>query len=151
MSYEDRLLDGVAAWLAAAALEVPDDSAARSLTHRGDGSVYEVGETGIYRRVHPDQGDYVSLDTFGGTDDPSLSDSTANVEVTIRGTDAFVTAVAVLAFDALHGLWSATLGSVHIVASERSSGTSLGQDSTGRQGRIENYSMAVHRPSPHRS
>jgi hypothetical protein len=94
----------------------------------------------------------VTLSEYTVDDDVSLSDSTVGIQVAIWSRDRRqVKAITSDLFDLLHGRTHGMLGVVTLVMARRSSGTNVGQDSNERQGRTENYYVAVHRPSPNRT
>lgn len=144
--FEELLLRGVAAAMAA----IPTPRVA--LTHRPDGASYAPGELGIYLDRYPESVDSVTLTDYVVSDDLSLSDSVVGVQFTIKAARrATIKAISSDVFDLLHGRGAGMLGGVRLVSAMRSSGTNMGQDSSGRQGRLENYYLTVHRPSPNRS
>lgn len=109
------------------------------------------GSVGIYVDRYPEGIDSVTLADYVVEDDPSLSDSIIGVQVTIKARELDkVKGIASDIFALVHGRWGGMLGLVTLVSARRASGTSGGQDSSERQGRIENYYLRVHRPSPHR-
>lgn len=110
-----------------------------------------AGSVGIFISRYPEDQDSVTLEDYTVADDPSLSDQIIGVQVTIKAKSLDrVKAIGALFYDLLQGRWGGTLGTVTLVTARRASGTNLGQDSSERQGRVENYYLTVHRPSPHR-
>lgn len=109
------------------------------------------GTVGIYLDVWPEDVDSVTITDYTVSDDPSLSDSVLGVQVTIKAARrSTVKAIASDVFSLFHGRQGGMLGAVRLVSARRASGTNTGQDSSERQGRIDNYYLTVHRPSPHR-
>lgn len=96
----------------------------------------------------------IALAAYGNNDDPSLSDSTMQMQVRVRSASADPRPADNLAdeiFDILHGLNGADLiGGIRLVYARRTSTLPLGIDGSGRQERSDNYDLMVHRPSPHR-
>lgn len=123
------------------------------LAYREGDAVYEDTEVGIYTDTYPEHpADTVALHDYTVSDDPSLSDSVMGVQVQIRAaTSARLREISSALFDLFQGRQAGMLGTIRLVMSARTSGTNVGQDSGGRLGRIENYYLTVHRPSPHRS
>lgn len=123
------------------------------LAYREGQALYQDGELGIYIDTYPEHlADTVALNEYTVSDDPSLSDSVMGVQVQIRAsTSARRREISSALFDLFHGRQAGMLGTIRLVMSARASGTNVGQDSGGRLGRIENYYLTVHRPSPHRS
>lgn len=110
-----------------------------------------VGTIAIYVDRYPEGLDSVTLADYTVDDDPSLSEQTIGVQVTIKARDLdAVKAVGSDIYALIHGRWGGMLGRVRLVSARRASGTSVGQDSSDRQGRQENYYLRVHRPSPNR-
>lgn len=119
-----------------------------------DGSDIEPtpgGVVGIYLDAWPEDKPSVTLTDYPVADDPSLSESTIGVQVTVWHHDrnALRDIVADI-FDLMHGRWAGTMGNVRIVTVTRRSGANLGQDNTGRIGRSENYYIQAYRPSANR-
>ena len=113
--------------------------------------VQPAGSVGIYVNRWPEGVDSVTLADYPLTDDPSLSDSLVGVQVTIKSDrQDRVKAIAADVFDVVQGLWGVRRGGVTVVHAGRSSGTNLGQDSSEREMRSDNYQMTVNRPSPNR-
>lgn len=97
------------------------------------------------------EGAYVVLTEYTVDDDPSLSDSTAGIQVSIRSESLDeVKGITSDLYALLHARWGGMLGPVRLVSAQRASGTNVGQDSNNRQGRTENYYLRVHRPSNNR-
>ncbi len=147
-SFTENLLNGLGALLASP--RVP--AAQHPLTWRQNGA-YQAGESGIWvylsGQAHDKTG--VAIRAFGGADDPTLSDSEPQVQLDFYGTAAQVVRMVDDAFDLLHGRWGGTIGGVKIQQILRTSGAVLGQDEAGNVRQTENYSLAVHRPSPNRT
>lgn len=146
-SFTENLLNGLGALLAS-----PRDPAAEHpLTWRETGN-YQTGESGIWvylsGQAHKKTG--VAIRAFGGTDDPTLSDSNPEVQLDFYGTPREVVRMVDDAFNLLHGRWGGTIGGVKIQLVTRTSGAVLGQDEAGNLRQTENYSLAVFRPSPNR-
>lgn len=148
LSFEYQLLTG----FAELAAENPD--AVESLTWRDPKTktVYAKGEIGIYLEVYPEVADTtVTLAEYTVSDDTSLSDSIVGVQVTIRSADRYKLArIRNDLFNLFHGRHGGKIGTVTLISAVRSSGTNVGQDTSDRLGRLENYYLTVHRPSPHR-
>lgn len=118
-------------------------------------AAYPTGEDdpmGIYLDVWPEvQHGTITLADYTVSDDPSLSDSVIGIQVMVKHLDRSVVKAATSdLFDLFHGRAGGMLGTVKLVSAMRASGTNAGQDSNERQGRIENYYLTVHRPSPNR-
>lgn len=113
---------------------------------------YPADAIGIYLDRWPEiPGGSVTLADYTVSDDLSLSDSVLGIQATIRHRDRLVVkAIGSSLFTLLHGRQRSMLGTVTLVSASRQSGTNAGQDSNERQGRIENYYLAVHRPSANR-
>ena len=145
MGYQKDLLEGVAQWLAAAAVG----------TWKTTG-IYSASETGIILRTLPSTPDRVIvLATYPVSDDPSLSDTVTGLQVTTRWagadprpTDDLTDAV----FDVIHGAHGVDLATgIRIVEAMHRSGTTLGQDANQRWRNSSNFYLTTHRPSPNRS
>lgn len=120
-----------------------------------DGEPQQVAETpgavGIYVDVWPENVDSVTLTDYAISDDPSLSDSVVGVQVAVWAEDrGKLRAIISDIFDLMHGRWGGTMGNVRFSTITRRSGANLGQNSSGRIGRSENYYIQAHRPSGHR-
>lgn len=144
--FEAELLHGLAQLMASNA------DARLPLTYREAGA-YQAGEVPITLRMYPAGfPQAVTLATYPVSDHPSLSDSIIGVQATLRahggvGLDDMQADL----FDLLHGRGAGMLGLVKMVKATRASGTSVGQDTEGREARTENYYLDVWRPSPHRT
>jgi hypothetical protein len=141
------LLTGIAALMAA------DDAV--DATYRTTGS-YTASETGVRFGDIPQKPDRViTLSGYPVTDDPALSDSVIGLQVRCRwgGSDRQPSDdLADAVFDLLHGLSGRTLSTgVRIVSCKRVSGSTLGQDANGRWSNVQNFYLAVHRPSVNRT
>lgn len=150
MNFENALLFGVANDLA-------DNAAAKvklwsELDENGQpNGAQPTGSTAIFFRIWPEDVDSVTLVPYPVSDDPSLSDSVAGLQLTIRCADMQrVSDIADDVFSRLHGRQAGMLGNVRLVQAFRRSGADLGQDGNGRIGRTENYYLTVHRPTEHR-
>lgn len=147
-SFEMAVLDGFASMIS-------ENPAARvPLAYEYDPThVYPEGVLGISIDRYPADADAsVTLAEYTVDDDPAMSESTVGVQVSIWSRDRRqVKAITSDLFNLLHGLTHARLGAVTLVMARRSSGTNVGQDSNERQGRMENYYLTVHRPSPNRT
>lgn len=148
MSATANLLAGMAAHLAATGVG----------TWRPDGVYQPDDPVPITIAGLPDAPDKaVALTYYTVTDDPSLSDSVAGVQVRCRGgaDPRDVLDVDDAVFDQLHGLTDADLGAapnaVRVSEILRNSSVPLGRDSTGRWEHVSNYYVTVWRPSPHRT
>ncbi|WP_086846826.1 minor capsid protein [Amycolatopsis kentuckyensis] len=144
MSFTGDLLDGLAAYLAAAGAGA----------YRGDGSAYLPGETAIVFAAMPQTPDRaIVLSDYPVTDDPSLSDSRIGVQVKCRGgtNPHDVKAISDAVFDVLHGKTAFNLGPVRVVQALRNSGVPLGRDDSNRWEHSDNYYLTVHRPSANRT
>jgi hypothetical protein len=150
VGFDEELLRSLAAFIAA---EVPylswyDDAAEGADAEH----VYGPSEWGIYTQLFPEGPEpSLTLSAYAVSDDASLSDSVIGVQASLwhpsrlqvgRAKDDL--------FNLLHGRQRTMLGTVTLVSALRSSGTNVGQDSTGRLGRTENYYLTVHRPSANR-
>lgn len=143
MSYTADLLAGVATHLDTTGVA----------TWRPNGA-YVDGDVPITIAGLPDTPDQaIALTYYTVTDDPSLSDSVAAVQVRCRGgaDPRDVLGLDDGVFEQLHGLTDAQLGTVHIVECLRNSSTPLGRDSTGRWEHVSNYYLTLWRPSAHRT
>lgn len=145
MSFTEDLIEGIAQALAA------NSAATCPVVYRSTGN-YTSAEFGVYAMVvgqaHKNQG--VAVRVFGGSDDPSLSDSTVQVQLDFYGTPLEVLRMEDDAFNLLHGAWGGTLGPVRVQLCMRTSSADLGQDESGGFRRTANYDLAVHRPSTNR-
>lgn len=109
------------------------------------------GAVPIFVDATQQDGPYVLLSDYTVDDDPSLSESTIGIQVTIRSQDRTeIKGITSDLFALLHGRWGGMLGPVRLVSAQRASGTNVGQDSNLRMGRTENYYLRVHRPSTNR-
>lgn len=110
------------------------------------------GSVAIFIDRWPEEPDEcVTIAEYTVSDDYSLSDSVEGIQATIRSADIErVRGISSDLFALFHGRWGGMLGTVTLVSARRASGTNAGQDSSDRQGRIENYYLTVHRPSTHR-
>lgn len=143
MSFSGDLLNGLAAFLAAAGAG----------TYRSSGA-YAAGETGIFFAAMPQSPDRaIVLTPYPVADDPSLSDSVVGVQIRCRGgfDPHDVEAVADGVFTVLHGKYAFDLGPVHVVEALRRSGVPLGRDDSNRWEHSDNYYLTVHRPSANRT
>lgn len=143
MSFSEDLLNGLAAFLAAAGAG----------TYRSGGA-YAAGETGIFFAAMPQTPDRaIVLSDYPVTDDPSLSDSVVGVQVRCRGGADWhdVKAIADAVFDVLHGKTAFDAGTVRVVQALRRSGAPLGRDDSNRWEHSDNYYLTVHRPSANRT
>lgn len=121
---------------------------------RLDGA-YEADEVGIVVNAVPDRpASLISLATYPLGDDVDYADSTIGLQVRTRRAGLDPRPVGVLAdacFDALHGLAGLDMPDGNrLIDIARTSGTVLGQDSSGRWERTDNYRARVHAPGPHR-
>lgn len=144
MTFTESFLGGVAALLVANSPSVP-------LTYRSSG-VYTAAENPIWMGVAGQEKvrTGVTLWALDSADDPTLSDSELALTLDFYGTPREVVRMVDDAFNALHGLWGGTIGGVKVQFCNRVSGAKLGQDEAGNLRQTENYSLAVHRPSPNR-
>ena len=144
-SFTEDFLVGVAELLVAHSPRVP-------LTYRAAGA-YTAAENPIWMGVAGQEKirTGVTLWALDTADDPSLSDSELGLTLDFYGTPLQVVRMVDDAFDVLHGLWGATIGGVKVQFCNRVSGAKLGQDEAGNLRQTENYSLAVHRPSPNRT
>jgi len=95
-------------------------------------------------------GPYVVVSEYS-VDDSDGSAPVVGVQFTIRAEDiAMLKAITSDIYALLHMRWGGMLGPVTLVTASRSSGTRTGQDSSNRQGRIENYYLRVYRSTPNR-
>ena len=146
-SFLEDLLNGLGALLAS-------DRPGRQhpLTWRANGA-YQTGESGVWvylsGQAHKQTG--VAIRAFGGSDDPSLSDSEVEVQLDFYGTPREVVRMADDAFNLLHGRWGGIIGGVKTQLVNRTSVGVLGQDEVGNLRQTENYSLTVHRPSTNRT
>ena len=96
----------------------------------------------------------IMLATYGVSDDPTQSTSVIGLQVQTRTTGADPRTTDDLAdsiFDALQGLWGATLSTgVSVVIAERRSSLSLGRDDLNRWVQSDNFYVTVHRASTNR-
>ena len=146
-SFEQRVLEGFATVLAA------NPDATVPLAYSVDPEyVFTAGQVAIVLDTWPEStGGIVEITDYTVTDDPSLSNSVIGVQVTIWHKDRLtVKAIAADVFNLIHGRARGMLGTITLVSALRTSGTSLGQDSNERQGRVENYYLGVYRPSTNR-
>lgn len=148
-SFEQLVLQGFAADLAAnpaATVQLAYDDLS------DPAYVYPPDAIGLVLDTYPPGPDgSVTITDYTVTDDMSLSDSVIGIQLTIRHPDRLtVKAISSDVFNLFHGRGRGMLGLVTLVSARRTSGTNTGQDSNERQGRIENYYLTVHRPSPNR-
>lgn len=147
--FERLILDG----FATAIVDNPDATVSLAYDDETDPAyIYPDDVLGIYVDRWPQTVEgSVTITDYPVSDDPSLSDSVVGVQVTIKDADVnVVRAIDSDIFKLFHGRQRGMLGDVTLVSCVRASGTSLGQDSNGRQGRTANYYLTVHRPSTHR-
>lgn len=115
---------------------------------------YAADEIGIVLGVPTqDPPSLIAIAAYNAIDDPSLSDSTAQVQFRVRGPSADPGPADDLAdgiFDSLQGRHGAVLNGITLVYARRTSTLPLGVDGNGRQERTDNYDLTVHRPSAHR-
>ncbi len=143
--FETLLLNGMAAYLAANSIGTWNTSA-----------IYTSGQTGI---VIGDLLDspvrQIALDTYGVSDDPTLSDSVIALQVRCRwlGADPRPAMdLAALIYNLMHGADHLTLTTgVLIVQCWKQSGPiGLGKDAAGNRSNVTNYYLSCHRPSTNR-
>lgn len=111
---------------------------------------YGPGEWGIYAFTAPQDTRAVVLRPFSAQDDPALSDSTFSVQVELRGSKREVVRGLDAVFDAMHGMWGGTLGSVRVQYVTHTPGSPLTVDEAGNHRHTDNYDLKVYRPSTHR-
>lgn len=117
---------------------------------------YPADEFGIYSRRWPAI-DSPSLTIADYTvADGTTSDDQVGIQFTIkhrdqRGIDRVESDLFELFHESPARDLTSALGTVRLVIATRASGTDIGQDSNGRQGRYESYTFTVHRPTPNRS
>jgi len=148
-AFEELLLRGVAQTLVAN----PNSRVPLAWDDESDPNyVYPDDAVGIYFDTRPlIDGGSITLTEYTVSDDVSLSDSVEGVQLVIQHRDrSVVKLITSDVFNLLHGRERSMLGDVTLVSATRSSGTNMGQDANERQGRIENYYLTVHRPSPNR-
>lgn len=145
MTFTESFLGGVAALLVAGSSSVP-------LTYRPSGA-YTAAENPIWMGVAGQEKTRtgVTLWVVDSADSPTLSDSELALTLDFYGTPREVVRMVDDAFNVLHGLWGGTIGGVKVQFCNRTSGAVLGQDEAGNLRQTENYSLAVHRPSPNRT
>lgn len=138
-----------------AQLIADDADGAQNIAWQADGTPYDTGNTGIYRRKLPAAPNRaVALTAYGLGDDPVHSDSDFGLQVITRSegedpTDADDLDDAIA--DVLLGRYPFTLSNgIRVETLARSSGTSLGQDDNRRWSLASNYTVKAHRPGPHR-
>lgn len=141
MSFTSDLLTGLAGVLVTAGVA----------TYRSDGSGYLPGETAITFALLPQQPDRcVTLSFYLASDQPVEALSTFGVQVRCRGNveaphDADDLADGV--FQALQALSGVQLGTAWLVQILRVSAISMGQDSSVRFERSDNYYADVNTPA----
>jgi hypothetical protein len=116
---------------------------------------YQDTDTGIFSQSTPPNPDgAVVLSAFSVSDDPTLADSVAGLQVMTRmgGLDPRpVNDLADTIFDALQGIHDVTLSTgVQVIECGRRSSLPLGQDDLRRWLRSDNYYVTTYRPAPHR-
>lgn len=123
----------------------------------GDGSgtwspsgVYDPAQTGIVLRARPEHMDnLITLAVYPLADGDG--NATVGLQVFTRresGDPRDVDELDEQIFYVLHGMWSRTLSTgVPIVQCLRTSGSSMGQDSSKRWSRVSNYSIKTTHPS----
>lgn len=142
MSFTEDLINDLAAYL---------DIHVGVLKWRATGT-YSAEEFGIYAMTAPlaKTRQALVIRVYDTEDDLTLSDSTVAVQFDWYGTPLSIVRAMDDTFDCLQGLWGGKLGSVKVQSIDRDSGAPLGQDEAGNLRVTENYSLAVHRPSPNR-
>lgn len=147
-SFEEYLCRGIAALMAA------NPESTTPLTWHDNDDVYPDGTdfAGFIDSWPELRGGSFTVSDYTVDDSPSLSDSVVGIQITFWHRDRSKLKAAVSdTFNLLHGRWGGMIGGIALVSARRTSGTSLGQDSNDRQGRVENYYLTVHRPSTNRS
>lgn len=144
--FDALLLKGIAQVLAD---EVDD------VTWLPDGSAYELSATGVFLIRMPATPDRaVLLTLYGFGDDPTLSNSSKNLQIRTRGagddsTDALNLNTA--CGRVLLGRYPRTVGdSIEIQKIRRTSQGPLGIDDLQRAEHTSNYELGVYEPTPHR-
>jgi hypothetical protein len=96
----------------------------------------------------------ITLATYPVSTDPELNDVVQGLQVRTRTGRAGFAADSALAdavFDRLHGAEGLDLGNgVHVTRIQHISGAALGEDTSGRPERTDNYYVTTNRPSLHR-
>jgi hypothetical protein len=117
---------------------------------------YTALQTAITLGTVPQRPDRcITLNSYGVTDSPALSDSIIGVQVRCRwgGADPrYADDLADSVFMLLHGLTNTTLSTgVCVVECLRNSYAQLGQDGNQRWENTSNYYVTCHRPSTNRT
>lgn len=143
-TFEEDLMRGVAQLLHDAGVGIYRSSAS-----------YTAGEAGIFFDALPDTLiNAIQLSLYPVMDDPMYGSDVIGLQVITRvaGPSPFpCRQLASKVFDQLQGLVERTLSSgVKIITSSRRSGASLGQDSSKRWSRTQNFYLRVYHPTPNR-
>lgn len=108
-----------------------------------DGAPYPVDSTGITDSAMPDSPNrIVCLTAYALTNDPDLNDALTGLQVRCRGANADPRDANNLAdrvFGVLQGLRNRTYGTAYVVSLARQSSAPLGQDTSRRWERSDNY------------
>lgn len=141
MSFTTDLAAGIAVHLDAAGVGV----------WRPNGG-YADTDTAIVMKAMPQQPHRcIALTAYANLDDPLLPLGQVAVQFRCRGTDPrHPDDDADAIFDLLHATNHLLLGGLRVVQMFRQSSAQLGQDSTGRWERADNYYATVQQPTSHR-
>jgi hypothetical protein len=139
-NYLTQVTEGIAAYIATS---YPANYAWK------DQGKYGAGTVGIYVDVTPElKSPSLTLTAYMMDDDTD----TVMVQFKMLALDTRdVNAIEGDVWNLFQERWGGTLGDMRLSLASRASGTTLGQDAQGRQGRTENYAFIVYRPTPNRS
>ena len=142
-SFTTTFMDGVAQYLENAGVGVFHSS----------GVGYTTGQVGIVFDVVPAAPDRVIVLTeYAATDHATEPETELSVQARVRGTKDPRTAQELndAVFEALQNLPRRLIGGTVVSGIWRTSSAYLGVDANGRHERVSNFTVRLHRPTPHR-